>query len=179
MMSVFGEDKEVEIVGYPSFSGGAAKFNSYAFYSILESSGVKEGAMAFIQYLLSADCVIDEMRGMRFIPTLKTTAKAWDDSESKMYYYFYYDNIGRWSGDTNLITEDEANASGVCIQMTQERIEKVYDFLDNVNVFTYIPTKIIEIVEEEMSTYFNSHKTSKETAQIIQNRVNIYLSEKE
>ncbi len=177
--SVFGEKMDADIVGYPSSEGGALKFISREFFSIAEASNVKEGAMEFLRYLLSEDCVIDEMRGMRSIPSLKTTAKAWDESESQMYYYFYYDNVGQWSADTKMISQDEEGVPGVCVQLTQEKIDEVYDFLDHVNVFPYIPSDIKAIVDEEMSVFLGSSKTAEETAEIIQSRVSIYLSEKE
>lgn len=179
MKSVFGEEADADIVGYPSSEGGASKLRADAFYSITETSKVKEGAMAFLRYLLSADCVIDEMRGMRSIPSLKTTAKAWDESESKMYYYFYYDNVGRWSADIKPITKEDEGAPGVCIQLTQEKIDEVYDFLDRLKVYPYIPSEITAIVDEDMSMFLGTAKTADETAKIIQSRVSTYLSEKE
>lgn len=178
MKSVFGEEADADIVGYPSSEGGASKLSANAFYSITEESKVKEGAMAFLRYLLSADCVIDEMRGMRSIPSLKTTAKAWDDSESKIYYYFYYDNIGRWSADSKPITEEDEGVPGICIQLTQEKIDAVYDFLDHVNVYPYIPSDIAAILDEEMYVFLDTTKTADEIAKIIQSRVSTYLSER-
>lgn len=179
MKSVFGEEADAKIVGYPSAEGGASKFIADAFYSVTETSNVKEGALTFIHYLLSADCVIDEMRGMRSIPSLKTTAKAWDESEGKLYYFFYYDNIGRWTADNKPITADDEGAPGVCIQLTQERINEVYDFLDTVKVYPYIPSSIVAIVDEDMEAFMSTAKTAEETAKVIQNRVRTYLSEKE
>ena len=37
--------------------------------------------------------------------------------------------------------------------------------------------KIIEIIDEECSPYFYEERTAKETAKIIQNRVQLYLDE--
>ena len=179
MKSVFGEEADAKIVGYPSAEGGASKFTANAFYSIPETSDVKEGALTFIRYLLSADCVIDEMRGMRSIPSLKTTAKAWDESEGKLYYFFYYDNVGRWTADEKPITAEDEGTHGVCIQLTAERINEVYDFLDTVKVYPYIPASIAAIVEEDMEAFLNTAKTAEETAKVIQSRVSTYLSERE
>lgn len=179
MKSVFGEDADAKIVGYPSVEGGASKFTANAFYSIPETSDVKEGALTFIRYLLSADCVIDEMRGMRSIPSLKTTAKAWDESEGKLYYFFYYDNVGRWTADEKPITAEDEGTPGVCIQLTEEKINEVYDFLDTVKVYPYIPASIAVIVDEDMEAFLNTAKTAEETAKVIQSRVRTYLSERE
>ena len=179
MKNVFGDEANTKIVGYPSLKGGAAKLKSESFYSIIETSKVKDEAIAFIRYLLSADCVIDEVRGMRSIPSLKTTAKAWDESEGQLYYFFYYDNIGRWSADTKPISSKDEGVPGVCIQLTQERIDEVYDFLDNARVYPYIPSTVAAIVDEDMSAFMNTAKTAEETVKVIQSRVNTYLSEKE
>ena len=179
MKSVFGEEADAKIVGYPSVEGGASKFTANAFYSIPETSDVKEGALTFIRYLLSADCVIDEMRGMRSIPSLKTTAKAWDESEGKLYYFFYYDNIGRWTADEKPITAEDEGTPGVCIQLTEERINEVYDFLDTVKVYPYIPASVAAIVDEDMEAFLNTAKSAEETAKVIQSRLRTYLSERE
>ncbi|MDD4773729.1 MAG: extracellular solute-binding protein, partial [Eubacteriales bacterium] len=180
MKHVFGENTEVTSVGYPSSTGGAAKMNAGKLYAITESGTEKEGAVSFLRYLLSPESVINENRGMHDIPAVKTTLKAWNESESKMYYYFYTDNINSMSGDIKPITEEDAGSPGVCVAVDQALTDEVYAYLDSVQIIPAIPQIVADIVDEEMSAYLSSdNKTAEETAKIIQNRVSIYLSEQE
>ncbi len=179
---VFGETPDsgengVKILGYPSAQGGTAKLFSNKYYAIAESSSVKDGAFEFLKYLFSPECTVDEMRGMRNIPSLKTTLEAWNESESKMYHYFLYDSVGRIMSDIEPITEEYAGGAGICVGVGPELIDQIYDFLDSVKVYPAIPQPIIDIVNEEMSAFLASGKTADETVKVINSRVNVYLSE--
>ena len=111
---------------------------------------MKDGAAAFLTYLLSPDCTIDEMRGMRNIPSLKSTMKAWEEIEGKMYYYFYKNDINRWSADTNPIDETEMGEPGVCVKVDRELFDSFYEYLDGAHVFGNMPQSITDIVVEEI-----------------------------
>ncbi|MDD7302589.1 MAG: extracellular solute-binding protein [Eubacteriales bacterium] len=176
-MNIFG-DAGADICGYPSRDGGRAELSAGSYYSVVKKSRVKDGAAAFLNYLLSPDCTIDDARGMREIPSLKATMKAWEESEGKMYYYFYKNNINRWSADTNPIDETEMGEPGVCVKVDRELFDSFYEYLDGAHVFGNMPQSITDIVVEEMDAFLSSAKSASETADIISNRVSLYLSEK-
>ena len=176
-LNIFG-DAGADICGYPSSDGGRADLSAGTYYSVVKKSRVKDGAAAFLNYLLSPDCTIDEMHGMRKIPSLKATMKAWEESEGKMYYYFYKNNINRWSADTNPIDETEMGEPGVCVKVDRELFDSFYEYLDGAHVFGNMPQSIMDIVVEEMGAFLSSAKSASETADIISNRVSLYLSEK-
>ena len=176
-MNIFG-DAGADICGYPSRDGGRAELSAGSYYSVVKKSRVKDGAAAFLNYLLSPDCTIDDARGMREIPSLKATMKSWEESEGKMYYYFYKNNINRWSADTNPIDETEMGEPGVCVKVDRELFDSFYEYLDGAHVFGNMPQSITDIVVEEMDAFLSSAKSASETADIISNRVSLYLSEK-
>ena len=176
-LNIFG-DAGADICGYPSSDGGRADLSAGTYYSVVKKSRVKDGAAAFLNYLLSPDCTIDEMHGMRKIPSLKATMKAWEESEGKMYYYFYKNDINRWSADTNPIDETEMGEPGVCVKVDRELFDSFYEYLDGAHVFGNMPQSITDIVVEEMGAFLSSTKSASETADIISNRVSLYLSEK-
>ena len=61
--------------------------------------------------------------------------------------------------------------------MTQEEVDQLVEMLKTFkNVVRYDDT-LINIISEEAEPYFNGQKTAGEVAQIIQNRVQIYLRE--
>lgn len=176
-LNIFG-DAGADICGYPSSDGGRADLSAGTYYSVVKKSRVKDGAAAFLNYLLSPDCTIDEMHGMRKIPSLKATMKAWEESEGKMYYYFYDNDINRWSADTKPIDEAQMGEPGVCVKVDRELFDSFYEYLDGAHVFGNMPQSIMDIVDEEMGAFLSSAKSATETADIISNRVSLYLSEK-
>lgn len=178
MKCAFGEWDNVSLIGFPSSEGSACVLDDSQYFSVPESSDVKEGAMEFMKYLFSAECIVDEIRGMRTIPTLKSTMKAWEESEGEYYYYIYTDNLGRYSGDFEPMTEETEGRPGVCVKVT-DYLEEFYTFLDTVHAYSYVPTAVKEIVMEEVSIFLGTGKTAESCADVIQSRVSIYLSENE
>lgn len=59
--------------------------------------------------------------------------------------------------------------------MTEEQLDKLVTFLLSVNRRYYENEEIMDIVSEESGAFFNGDKTAKETAKVIQNRVQLYL----
>ena len=86
--------------------------------------------------------------------------------------------INRWSADTNPIDETEMGEPGVCVKVDRELFDSFYEYLDGAHVFGNMPQSITDIVVEEMGVFLSSAKSASETADIISNRVSLYLSEK-
>ena len=61
--------------------------------------------------------------------------------------------------------------------MTEEEAGRVMDLLTSASHRLYQNEDVLAIVEEEASAFFAGEKTAEETAQIIQSRVQIYISE--
>ena len=61
--------------------------------------------------------------------------------------------------------------------MTEEEAGRVLDLLTSVDHRLYQNEDVLAIVEEEAAAYFAGEKTAEETAQIIQSRIQIYISE--
>ncbi|MBE6612380.1 MAG: extracellular solute-binding protein [Ruminococcaceae bacterium] len=176
MAAYRGED--FDAVGYPSSDGGAVKLEAEKYYAISEQSSVKEGAMEFLAYFLSPACTLDEMRGMRKIPALKSSMEAWNESEGKMYYYFENDNFGGWSGDTKPFDPSRVGPGMEIFAGDPAVVDALYDFLDTARVARPLPSELQTIINEELAAYFAGDKSADETAKLIDNRVGTYLAEK-
>ena len=180
-LNIFG-DAGADICGYPSSDGGRADLSAGTYYSVVKKSRVKDGAAAFLNYLLSPDCTIDEMHGMRKIPSLKATMKAWERRAKgrSVLLLLQKNDINRWSADTNPIDETEMGEPGVWREGRPGAVLTVSDeYLDGAHVFGNMPQSITDIVAEEMGAFLTpSAKSASETADIISNRVSLYLSEK-
>ena len=59
--------------------------------------------------------------------------------------------------------------------VTEKQLEKLMTFLLSVNRCYYENEEIMDIVSEETGAFFAGDKTAEETANVIQNRVQLYL----
>ena len=74
-----------------------------------------------------------------------------------------------WAGDKEIPIGD----------ITDEEIARLKDIINNVKrSMNYYDTELYKICEEESKAFFNGDKTAEETADIIINRISIYIAEK-
>ena len=72
-------------------------------------------------------------------------------------------------------------SSGVDIKihaMTEEEADEFRDLVDNAELFYRYNDTVKDIVTEEAQYYFSGARSAGETAAVIQNRVKLYLEEK-
>jgi len=172
----FGEDTPINYIGYPSVNGGVANISTQnIYYAINAGSNNLKGAWAFIEYLLSGDVVVDEMRGMQRFPSSKNTLEAWKESEGKLYYFF--PTMEPDSYMTDIEPFDDNLGEGMYIQANDALFDEVSQWLDGLKIAKEIPADLSKIITEELSYFYNGVKSAEDTAHIIQSRVGIYLSE--
>ena len=63
--------------------------------------------------------------------------------------------------------------------ITQDELEHFMELLDSIDTIYSFDKNIYSIVKEESGAYFNGDKSVMDAAQIIQRRVNLYLSERQ
>ena len=61
--------------------------------------------------------------------------------------------------------------------LTQEEAKEFYDYVVSIDTMYEAETDIKNIINEEASAFFSGQKTAEEVAEIIQNRVNVYINE--
>lgn len=179
-LSVFGNFDETQLLGCPSENSSSFRLQSNKYYSILESSEHKEGAAQFIKYIISAENAVRDMIGMTGFPVSKSTLEKQNESETNMYYSFHADNIGSWGASS--IEEDEdieylISNSEIGFLVDDEFVKSFSNWLESINVSSYIPSEIPSIVKEELQAFTAGTKSAAETAKIIQDRVSRMLAE--
>ena len=60
---------------------------------------------------------------------------------------------------------------------SQKEIDEIRDFIYSIEKRTYNDGNVLQIVTEEANSFFAGAKSAKEAAEIIQNRVQLYLDE--
>lgn len=175
--TVFKEAGGYQVFGYPSKENDdalAAELSSPL--AITEQCENKEGAWEFIRKFFTRDAELQSasVNSFWFLPTRKDALE--EKFLGAMAEEAYTDENGRE------IAPMYHNINGLAFApMTSEDITTVRDLIERikkiVNVSDDRIQQIISIADEETAAFFAGDKTAKETAEIIQNRAQIYLSE--
>lgn len=166
----FGE--EFTFVGNPSADGAGAKIFTSASYAIMETSKNKDACWEFIK-----DMFDEEYQGSEELydfPALKSEFdKKFDEAMEKPYYLdqngqkveyddVYYDGVNEIKLDP----------------LTQEECDFIRNYVGNIKASKfYYDETVFNIISDECNSYFAGDKTAEQTAEIIQNRVSIFISE--
>ena len=80
--------------------------------------------------------------------------------------------------NTNATIMDPVTAESIKLKpLSQEDVQKFYDYATSINTAVTYDTQISDIILEEASAFFNGQKTAEEASEIIQKRVSVYINE--
>ena len=166
--------EELVFMGYPgSGENGPAVQNELAI-AICSTTSDPEGCWEFLRTFYLDDY---QERDCNYFPISKKALQKLADRAMNPPVHTYVDIDG------NEVTEPETTAFFLNEQQvkipvpTQEDVDKVLKMLESVDVKASVDSKISEIVNEEAGAYFAGQKSAEETADIIQRRVRVYISE--
>lgn len=173
---------EITYIGYPNSGGtNGACISGNSELSITSKSKNKEAAWKVIKYLLPKLEPEDEQNNMYGyggygyygFPIMKDCLE--QKAKKAMEPEYYIDENGN-----KQLANNTYNINGVDIKqepLTQAEIDKINSLIDNAEVVVRYDESINKIIEEESATFFSGQKTAKEAAEMIQNRVTIYVNE--
>lgn len=159
-----GED--ITFVGHPSEDGNGASADIEWVYSITEGSDCKEGAWQFINELMSEKAmqtIYEERKGIPVLTEYLDRQKNNTDKndERSIYSELFYPT-------------DLENS----VYITDEAVQKYYDYIISVEPDPYSDPIIGTMIGEECAAAIAGEKSAEEVAEILNNRVSIYLSER-
>ncbi len=164
----FGED--ITMIGFPSENKKGSAIGANIKLSMSSKSKNKDGVWQFLRYFLTEEYQEKDNYGWPL--SLKQAELMAQKAQKKP---TYEDENG------NQVEYDETyNINGVDIviePMTQEEVEEVLGFMQSVDQLYTNNQALIDIISEEAAPYFAGQKNVKEVVDIIQNRVQIYVSE--
>lgn len=158
---IFGE--KMTYIGFPTDNetqnGSSCSPNDI--FAIFENSSNKDGAWEFVKYLLTD---FQETAGMG----LSNSLQGFPVKKSVL---------------ERLATEVKAaelfeEIFSYLLPPTDEEIERILELVYTLEYIDVMDNSILSIVLEEAAAYFHGQKTPEQVAAIIQNRVNLYLSER-
>ena len=178
-------EREMVEIGHFFDNGRHCEESNATWMAITSTSRYKEGAWAFLQFLLSDQA---QMIGIRmdtsFYPTSK---KAYEKMAGQAIeegaYYFYTTDDGKPAGTTRAGHADFFRTLGMTayeemFDPTEEKVEQVRRALEDSQVPPLKTQPILNIICEEAEAYFSGAKSIEEVTPIIQNRVQLYLDER-
>ncbi len=173
-------NEPVTFVGYPSNNGSGTKLSwDSSVFSIVSNSAHKEACWNFIRQFLTEDYQMTNDNGESNLWSFPVNQKAFDKlaENSKSPQFWIDSKTGeKHEYDTTFWAGDKEIKIGDC---TDEEIAKLKDLINNVKISqSYYDSGLYDICNEEVQAYLNGDKTAEETADLMINRISIYIAEK-
>lgn len=163
LYSSFGGE-DITFVGYPSESGKGYTTDCFSMLAIPETSQHKTQAYEFISFMIN-DYLTN---GNGIIYTLPITERHLHAQLNESKYNSSSVNCPQYIAGT-----DEQ------VQISEEVLQKAVDYIRNVEFEPYTSDTIDSIIFEEYHKCFAGETTPQECADMLNNRVSLYLSETE
>lgn len=161
------DNEEITFVGYPSNDGTGTQIRFYESLRINAASKNKELAWKFIKRLMDYTYTENNITFGITKESLKNAAELAKQPlvrDNTDYTGEYFHTGNKWIEIGNV---------------TDKEIEGVYHLLDIAKKEKNIPYDYIEIIYEEADKYFHDKCTAKQAAEMIQNRLSIFIAEQQ
>lgn len=175
LKGVYGE--EIVFVGYPGNVDDKATISSDFLVGIYEDSENKEGAWEFIKFLLS-----EEYQNTIFSYYTPLHIGVFEQRMQDAMVPHMEKNLDGEEVEVPITTHIYGHTTdGIKIPVyhaSQEDVNMCREVITNATVRRW-DLEINSIISEESGAYFSGQKSAEEVAAVIQNRVSVYLSEKQ
>lgn len=160
-LEMFGEP--VSYIGLPSEQGSGALISAGALVAISNTCQYNQTAWDFIKHLLS-----DEFQSNELLPgyPVKKNAMAERIEKEK-----------KPRGSEGIRYEDGLEFYFEYRDVTDEELEAFYDLINRADKVRVYDREVAKIINEEAGAYFNGSKSLTEVADIVENRVQLYVWE--
>lgn len=164
----FGED--ITFIGFPTANKKGSAISPGLQLAISSKSAAKDDAWEFAKTFLSEEYQDGVTWGW---PTKLSSIEKKKQMEQKPQTYI--DENGKEVEYEETYTENGKEKK--LGRVTDEECAKVMKFIESLTQVMRYDEKVYEIMEEETGAYFSDQKSVEETAKLIQNRIQTYLSE--
>ncbi|NLZ35864.1 MAG: hypothetical protein GX897_00085 [Clostridiales bacterium] len=179
----FGLDNQIEIVGFPAGGKGVSELVPSLYAAISASSEQKEGAWEFVRFMLENDFEVNFDRGMRNLPSCRASFLKWAEAARSTHYFFMPGSVEFLEVPAEFLDEatiaEQKRRGTVELFMDEEMTRQLEEFIGGIKGVTKTPPEIKALVEEEVGYFYDGRNTASQTAANIQNRVSLYLAERQ
>ncbi|MDF2989465.1 MAG: hypothetical protein K0R50_4975, partial [Eubacterium sp.] len=154
-------NSDVELLDTPTFGGAGSQMGLLPgrVFAINDNSKLKAEAWDFIKLLISEEVQSNDQM-YQFPVNADSLNKKAKNELAQNYMYQAYKDQGR-------------NVK----QLTQADVDMMNKMIDQLQLISYSEPQAQKIVSDGVKEFFSGKKTAEETAQLIQNKMNIYLGE--
>ncbi len=178
LQGTFGE--EVTTVGFPCESGNGVLLSISNLFTITKNCEAPDQAIKIVAPLFERNYKDDGTKVNANYYAYNVPIRT-DDFDA--YCKFILSPEGQNMYSNNIWVEDGGMGEGGQIDVgpvTKEQLDLLKELFYNASgIEGALPSEVLAIINEEAGAYFAGQKTTDEVAQIIQSRVQIYLSETE
>lgn len=169
---IYGDD--ITYIGYPNASGEGSYFDLIGKYGIFANSENKDEAWKFVRKFFTEDYQSKNMSEV--MPCRK------DCFEEKIKEFTAEDNyVNRYGEEiTSLNNVDSWEAYGLTIKVRscdEKEIDDYMAVLNSTKKYYDVNSTVVSIVQEECDAYFSGEKSLDEQLQVMQSRIELYISE--
>lgn len=157
-------------IGLPTSGRSGSALSIYAQLGVSAKSANQDGVWQFLKYLLSEE--YQDNLSWNFPVRASSLSKMADKA---MKPDTYIDENGE-----EVESESYWYIDGVEVKMeplSQKDIDKVMELIDSIDHTSSYDENMMSIITEETGSFFAGEKSAEETASLIQNRIQLYISE--
>lgn len=163
-----GED--VSYIGFPTESGMGSVVGMNDAYCISSKSANKDAAWEFLRYYLTDEYQNELRYGL---PVQKDRFEELAQEVTQRPYYIDENGEKQEYDDTFWMNGEEI----ILPPMSQEQVDKIINFIYSVNKPVYDNDDVMNIINEEMDSFYSGQKSAEEVAKIIQSRAQVFVDE--
>ncbi|MBQ7600503.1 MAG: extracellular solute-binding protein [Clostridia bacterium] len=169
--------KDITAIGYPCRSGNGAIIVPQTEMAIGARSKAKDQAWEFIKFVLEDDDFYNNYWGFcvnkEYMDNKAATAKDnWWGGED------YIDEWTlNWWKESGYSEEYINYQTSRNVQFSEEAVQQAYDIVKGATMVARTDLGLVEIIKDELSSFFGGTKSAEETARIIAGRARTYISE--
>lgn len=163
-------DDEITYIGFPSENGSGTKMMVFGnAFGISQKCENKDAAWEFLKLLY-----MSEEKIMDGFPVYKASLEKAFEAASVEWYHI--DENGVRIEDP-MVRLPYQNMTLEIYSATDEELKQLRSLIENAEPADLRTPGVYEILQEEAKTFFSGQKTAKEAAEVMQNRVSLYIRE--
>lgn len=158
-------------VGFPTAEGSGSYISSYGSMVLSARSKNLEGAWDFARYYLTNEY----QESLQYtLPVNKECFMRESQKATKRPTYTDYETNELIEYDNTMYINGE---EVIIPPLNQEQLDQVVQYIESVNTPYYYNEDVLNIVNEEMGSFYSGQKTARDAAAIIQSRAQLYVDE--
>lgn len=174
---LYHDDNYTYLIAPSNDRRGTILISNNMCFSVLNNASCPDGAWDFFNYIMNPKFQNDYLQTMYSFTTNKASFeykmnKAMEESQ---YYKFRTNDPTLYSidPDDSWLNDSEYFSH----PLTEENMEYFTEFIMNCNKLVDYDSAVYTIIKEEYAAFINGETTAQKCAEMIQNRVSLYLSE--